>query len=136
MEKLCVLIVEDHPAVRDSIEWVVEQWPDVEILSAENFISAAIWINTTPRIDLLLADVNLPGQMGGVEIAELALLTYPSIAIVLFSADDVSEIEGMHPAYEFVRKPFGVEQLTRHIDNAFLKLQADSELALSKAMLA
>ena len=42
MKNLTVLIVEDHPGVRDSIERMVEQWPDVDIHSAENFVSAAI----------------------------------------------------------------------------------------------
>jgi len=135
MEKLFVLVVEDHPSVRDSIEWVVEQWPNVEILSADNFISAAIWIKATPRIDLLLADVRLPGQMGGVEVAQVAIASHPEIAIVLFSADHVSEVEGMQPNYEFVRKPFGVEQLTIHIDAAFLKLHSDSALLLSPSVL-
>jgi len=52
--QLVVLIVEDHPAVLDSLKLFVESFPDVQILSADSFVSAAVWINATKRIDLLL----------------------------------------------------------------------------------
>jgi len=47
--RLVVLIVEDHPAVLDSLKLFVESFPDVEILSANSFTSAVAWINAYGR---------------------------------------------------------------------------------------
>jgi len=127
MANLVVLIVEDHPGVRDSVERLVEQWPNVDILSAENFFSAAIWINAVDHLDIILSDVVLPGEMTGVDVADVAVATHPNVAVVLFSADHISEIKGMRETYGFIRKPFGIEQLTMHIDKAFLRLRSVAE---------
>lgn len=125
--KLCVLIVEDHPAVLDSLKLFVESFPEVQILSADNFFSAAIQIKKANRIDLLLADVNLPGPMTGIDVAEAAVSTHPNIAVVMFSADQRSDIDGLTDRYSFVRKPFGRDEVTIHIDSAFLRLKNISE---------
>ena len=134
IEKLVVLIVEDHPAVRDSIERVVEQWPNVEILSADNFFSAAIWINALARLDLLLCDVCLPGQMNGIDVANVAVATHPSAAVVIFSADQRSDIENMRDSFSFIQKPFDSKQFIAHIDNAFGHLHAKSDLVAFSAV--
>jgi DNA-binding NarL/FixJ family response regulator len=121
---LVVLIVEDHPAVLDSLKLFVESFPDVHILSADNFLSAAVWINAAKRIDLLLCDVLLPGAMDGIDVAEIAVNAHPDVAVVLLSADPMDEIEGLTYRYSFAQKPFGREAMTQHIDSAFLRLRA------------
>jgi len=122
--QLVVLIVEDHPAVLDSLKLFVESFPDVQILSADSFVSAAVWINATKRIDLLLCDVLLPGAMDGIDIAEVAVNTHSNIAVVLLSADPMDEIKGLTDRYSFLQKPFGREAITQHIDSAFLRLRS------------
>jgi len=122
--RLVVLIVEDHPAVLDSLKLFVESFPDVEILSADSFTPAVAWINATPRIDLLLCDVLLPGAMDGLNVAEVAVDAHPNVAVVLLSADPQDEIEGLTDRYSFLQKPFGRDAVTQHIDNAFLRLRA------------
>jgi DNA-binding NtrC family response regulator len=121
VENLVILIVEDH-SVRESLEQLVERRPNVDVISADNFFSAAIWINAVPRIDLLLCDFLLPGQMTGVDVADVAVLSHPAIAVVIISSDARSEIAGMRDTYAFIRKPFVGQQLSAHIDKAFLKL--------------
>ena len=131
--RLVVLIVEDHPGVLDSLERLVERWPNVDILSADGSLAALKWIGLAPCIDLLLSDVCLPGEMTGVDIAAFAVITHPGIAVVLLSADAKSEIKGLVERYAFVRKPFGGDQLTAHIDKAFLGLRPMSELVFNAA---
>lgn len=119
---LVVLIVEDHPGIMDSMERMIETWPNVDILSASGFLDAATWIHRASRIDLLMCDVRLPGGMDGVSVAELAVFTHPLIAILLFSADAASDIEGLTGRYGFIRKPFSRSDIVEHVDNAFMKL--------------
>ena len=130
MANLAILIVEDQPDVRDSIERMVEQWPHVDVHSAEGFLSAAISINAMQRMDLLLSDLYFPDEMNGIDIADLAVRTHAEVAVVLFSADRQADIEGMREDYEFMQKPFNHEQLTVHVDNAFSKLRTSAEWLL------
>jgi len=130
MANLAILIVEDHPGVLDSIERMVEQWPHVDVYSAEGFIAAAIRIHAMNHLDLLLSDVYFPGEMNGIDVADLAVKTHPEVAIVLFSGDRRADISGMRDKYEFMQKPFDREQLTVHIDNAFSKLRTSAEWLL------
>jgi DNA-binding NarL/FixJ family response regulator len=122
--QLVVLIVEDHPAVLDSLKLFVESIPNVQILSADSFLSATMWINAAERIDLLLCYILLPGAMDGIDVAEVAIGTHPDIAVVLISADPADEIDGLTDRYSFEQKPFGREAITQHIDSAFLRLRA------------
>jgi len=123
-DRLVVLIVEDHPAVLDSLKLFVESFLDVEIHSADSFKAAAVCINALERIDLLLCDVLLPGVLSGVDVAETAVYSHPDVAVVLLSADPQDEIEGLTDRYSFLQKPFGRDAMTLHIDNAFLRLRA------------
>ena len=80
---LAVLIVEDHPDIRLSLERLVASWSAASAFSADNFLSAAVWIKTVEKIDLLLCDVYFPGKMAGIDITALAVVTHPRIAVVM-----------------------------------------------------
>ncbi len=118
---LQVMIVEDHPGVLASMEVMIESWQKVEITSVGDFMAATTWIKKLDRIDLLLCDVCLPSDMDGPDVAKLALAVYPMVAIVLFSADPRSDIQGMSDRYSFLQKPFGRDELLRQIDDAFIR---------------
>lgn len=119
---LQVMVVEDCPGVRASIEAMVESWRAVEITAVGDFIAAISWIKTLERLDLLLCDVCLPGAMGGLEVAKAAMAFHPMVAVVMFSADLRSDIDGMSCCYSFLQKPFGRDALIMRIDDAFLRL--------------
>jgi len=82
---------------------MVEQWPNIDLYTADNFISAAIWINAVERLDLLLSDFCLTGAMGGIDVAEVATAFHPAVAVIIFSSDHVSDIEGMQASYGFFK---------------------------------
>jgi len=125
LPNLIVLIVEDHPDVRNSLERVVVLWPAVNVFSADNFLSAAVWINSLARIDLLLCDVYFPGKMVGIDIAGLAVASHPEIAVVMTSTDRQSAVEGLINRYKFVRKPFNHDDMNEQIDEAFIQINMD-----------
>lgn len=114
--ELVVLIVDDHSGVRDALEQMVESWRNVHLLSCGNFLDAVRLMAGAAGIDLLICDVCLPGDMTGIDVAELAVTTFPDISIVLISADPLSEISGITARYSFLRKPFDREYLVAHIE--------------------
>lgn len=128
---LQVMIVEDHPGVLASMEAMVECWQNVEITSAADSIAAASWIKKLDQLDLLLCDVCLPNDMEGPDVAKLALAVHPGAAIVLFSADLRSDIQGMSDRYSFLQKPFGRDALFRQINDAFIRARNPAPADLS-----
>lgn len=116
------MIVEDHAGVRDALERMVESWASVDLLSCNGFVGATQWINTAPRIDLMLCDVYLPDGMTGIGLAEIAVQTHPRIAVVMTSADPRPRVDGFTDRYSFLRKPFGREDLLEEIDRTFARL--------------
>lgn len=122
-QRLTVLIVEDHPGVRDTLERMVETWANVDILSANTFLSAAVLIHSAQRLDLLICDVCLPGEMSGVDVAEVATATHLDVAVVMISADAKRDIGRLKNRYAFIRKPFGRNELIEHMDSAFVRLR-------------
>jgi len=84
-----VIIVDDHPIVRDGIASVLEAEPDIvvaaSVASAEEMFDAV----TRDRPDAILLDLALPG-MGGVEaISRLRQTGAPPV--VIFSAHEDAE---------------------------------------------
>jgi len=122
-----VLVVEDNPDVLDSLTLFVDALADAKIFTASGFLDAAAIIKEQPRIDLILCDVVFREEMNGIDVAELAVKLHPNVAVVLFSAEQKSDVEGLYGRYSFVRKPFGRDELNRHIDKAFLRLRPVDE---------
>lgn len=108
---------------------MVESWRDADITSVEDFYAARHWIEKLERLDLLLCDVSLPGEMSGLDVAAMALSAHPAAAIVLFSADPRSDLEGMLDRYSFLQKPFGRDQLLARIDDAFIRVNKQALVA-------
>lgn len=122
---LTVLVVEDHPGVRDALERMVETWPHVDVISANTFLSAAVLIHSAQRIDVLICDVCLPGEMTGIDVAEVAMATHSNVSVVMISADARGDVERMSARYAFIRKPFGRNDLIEYMDSAVDRLKYD-----------
>lgn len=112
-----ILVVEDEAPVRNLIRKVLER-KGYDVLTAEDgeraLEVAAEW---SGEIDLLIADLVMPG-MSGREVAERLAIMEPELATILMSgytADDLvrAGIEQGH--YTFIPKPFSPETLTTRV---------------------
>lgn len=85
-----VLIVDDHPVVRDGVAALLRAEPDFEVSGMADSAEAMFADIARARPDVVLLDLALPG-MGGVEsIARLARVA-PEVPVVVFSAHDDEE---------------------------------------------
>lgn len=123
--QLVVLLVEDDHNVLDSLRLFVESLSNVEIWTAFDFSQATIVLMAQPRIDLLLCDVVLRGNLTGIDVACAAVDVHPQVAVVMFSAEEKINVLGLTDRYSFVRKPFGVQTITQQIDEAFARLHLE-----------
>jgi two-component system cell cycle sensor histidine kinase/response regulator CckA len=109
-ERPRVLLVEDEMAVREMLaDGLAQQGFDV--LPAETAEQAGLLARDQP-FDLLLTDIDLPGQ-NGAELASSLRARFPQLAVVLMSGypDDGAITEAGLNDEALLRKPFSMAQL-------------------------
>ena len=103
-----VLVVDDDTSVLVLIAGMLAQL-DCDAVMVRTETAALTILKSDVRIDLLMADVNLPG-IGGHELAQLAKRLRPGLQIVLLSARETAG-DGL----PVLRKPFRQSDLARVI---------------------
>src|SRR5215218_6436029 len=83
MSKVAVLVVEDVPQVRATAAHIMESL-GCTVFDAYNGQQALKLLQAHPEIEVLFADVRMPG-MSGTELAEVAQRLRPDLKIVLTS---------------------------------------------------
>lgn len=117
-EKISILIVDDEDSVRDSLyNWFIEDGYEVEC--AEN-AKKALSILEERNMDIILADIKMPG-MDGLEMhRRIRSLNKDSIVIIMtaFAAVDTAVQALKDGAYDYITKPFDPDDLSHLIRNA------------------
>jgi DNA-binding NarL/FixJ family response regulator len=88
--KMKVLIVDDHPLIREAVHAVLKQLEHqsaIVILEASNSCQAMQMVEDHPDLSLILLDINLPDRDGLSVLRELRE-RYATIAIIVLSASD------------------------------------------------
>jgi len=84
-----ILLADDHHLVRDGIKSLIEKYKEFKVVGEGADGSAIMQIleTTEEKIDLVLADINMP-NMGGLELVEKIVAQYPSIKVLMLSMLD------------------------------------------------
>lgn len=85
-EELNVLIVDDHPVVREGCRSLFMSAGDLRLIEVEP-PSATLALYEQERPDVVLLDINLP-ETGGLELLAMLLKEYPGAKILMFSMYD------------------------------------------------
>ncbi len=87
---ITLLIVDDHPIVRDGLSGMFAADPNFEVLGEATDGAEAIRLAQTLKPDVILMDLRMPGMDGLAAIKELARLRVPAKVLVLttFDTDD------------------------------------------------
>ena len=90
MEKIRLVIVDDHPIFREGVASILAAEPDIEIVGQG--ITAEDAINLTKEIlpDVVLLDINMPG--GGLTATEKISTSFPVVKIIILTGSDDKEI--------------------------------------------
>ena len=126
--KTRILVVEDEPIVALDLQLRLEKMgyhvPAV-VASGEAALDAA----GTVAPDLALMDINLEGEMDGVEAAErLAERQIPVVFLTAYSNDRTLERAKVTGPYGYLLKPFEERELQTTIEIALYKHQAQQAL--------
>lgn len=83
-----VLVVDDHPVVRDGVVLALSAAPDLEVVGSAGSAREAVEEARRLRPHVLLIDLHMPGGSGTVAIRELARVMPDVRALVLTMDDD------------------------------------------------
>lgn len=113
-----VLIVDDDPAVLDTMRILLEGRGGFEVACALGSHGARHRMGSIPRLDVLIADVILTGEATGIDICREAASRHPHVALVVISADPRADGAPIPSDSVYLRKPFGGYELLAAIDEA------------------
>lgn len=84
MEKIRVILVDDHQIVRDGLKSILEQFDDIEVIGEAHDAKSLYFclLNSIPNI--ILMDISLPDKSGIDITAELSS-KHPDIGIIMLS---------------------------------------------------
>jgi DNA-binding NtrC family response regulator len=100
------LIVEDDPDVRALAAVLLEETPldVVEVESAEAALDCLQ--ERGGEVAMMFADVRLPGDMDGVQLAKAACTLWPTVRVVLTSGDPAAQSDDLPECVTFMPKPW------------------------------
>ena len=85
-----VLVVDDHPVVREGLVSVLEDQPEIEVVGSLGSAEQAVAQIGRLRPDIVLLDLELPGMDGVAAIPRL-LAAHPAGGVIVFTAYDTEE---------------------------------------------
>jgi DNA-binding NarL/FixJ family response regulator len=92
-QNIKILIVDDHPRVREALHVFLELWDDFEIIGEAANGTEAIQLSARLHPDVVLMDIIMP-DVDGVSASTVIHQTFPQIHIVLMTSSvDYDPIE-------------------------------------------
>ena len=111
-----ILLVEDEIFIRMDVAATLRK-AGFEVIEAARADAALEYVQSGEPVDLLLTDVQTPGYLDGLALADLVRRRHPSMPVVIVSGN--SEVEG--PASKlgkFIPKPYDPVAIARVIANS------------------
>ena len=112
-----VLVVDDEPTVRMLVTEVLEEL-GYTVLEAADGLSGLGVLQSDVRIDLLVIDVGLPGDMDGRQVADAARVARPWLKVLFitgYAENAVLNHANLDHGMRLLTKPFGMDALASRI---------------------
>ncbi len=90
METIRVLLVDDHPIVRQGVRSVLANHPDIQVVGEADSAATLFASLDTARPNVILLDIRMPGP-NGIEITQRLKREHPEIRVIVLSTYDEDE---------------------------------------------
>lgn len=87
-KKIKVLIVDDHPIVRDGLAYIFGKESDMEICGYVEDADAAVAAIEKLSPDIAIVDISLKGNKSGLELTRLLHTSHPKLYVLILSMHD------------------------------------------------
>jgi len=88
-----VLIVDDHPVVRQGLALVIDREPDLEFCGEAEHIGEALQLVGEAHPDVVIIDLSLEGE-NGIELIDYIRSRWTSVKILVYSSHDEETFAG------------------------------------------
>jgi len=109
-----VLVVEDDELIRTLACEALESL-DLDVHSCGCVDEAITVLETMAHLDLVLTDIQMPGQLNGVDLAHLIIHRWPATAVMVMSAGQLDPAVRLPERSTFLSKPWTVDQLLKAV---------------------
>jgi len=90
MGTIRVLIVDDHPIVRQGVRGVLASHPDIQVVGEADSASTLFSIVDSLKPDVILLDIRMPGQ-NGIEVTQRLKQDHPALKVIILTTYDDDE---------------------------------------------
>lgn len=111
-----VLVVEDEPLIRLAAVDMVED-AGYTVIEAGNADEAIALLERHPEIRIVFTDVEMPGSINGIKLANFIRDRWPPIEIIITSGAVPRENVTLPNRGVFLPKPYRPEELARQLDS-------------------
>jgi len=125
-----ILIIEDEKSLKEVLRILLEE-EGYEITSASNGLEGMEYIQND-IFDLVVTDIKMP-KADGFEVLKKVKEISPSTIVIMITAFGTTQstIEAMKlGAYDYIHKPFKIDEIRHVIEKAFEKKNLSEELSL------
>jgi len=84
MEKIQIILVDDHRIVRDGIKSILNSTNSIEVIGEASNYEELTLILKEKIPDIIMLDISLPG-LSGIEITQILKEEYPGIKVIILS---------------------------------------------------
>lgn len=112
MEKIRLVIIDDHPIFREGVVSILGSEPDLDVVGQGLTADDALRLTRDLLPDVILLDVNMPG--GGLNAAETIANSFPVVKIIMLtgSADEDDVLAALKAgAHAYVLKGVAAREL-------------------------
>jgi DNA-binding NtrC family response regulator len=119
---LCVLVLEDESLLRELIVEILKELQcDVLALPSAD-VGYHILHKQADKFDLVISDICMPGYLDGVDLANLIMIQWPNVDVVLTSGYDRYALNKLKGKITFLQKPWTIEMLQKTLSTRLNKL--------------
>jgi DNA-binding NtrC family response regulator len=125
-DRIC-LIVDDEPSIRAYLRAILQR-ERIQSLEADNAAQALRIVQKLGgRLDLIVCDIKMPGEMDGIDLAYSVRHSFPAVPVVLISGyGDVESVKHAAANFEFIQKPFVPETILMAVKRVVGSLDANA----------
>jgi DNA-binding NarL/FixJ family response regulator len=87
MRKKTIIVVDDHPLMREGLMQVISAEPDLEVIGSAGTAQEAVSLIDAKSPDLVITDLSLPGR-NGLELIKDLGSSHPELPVIVMSMHD------------------------------------------------
>ncbi|HZY68034.1 MAG TPA: response regulator [Devosia sp.] len=109
-----VLVVEDEPIIRLGLVSSIED-AGYDVIEASNADEALVLLSQDSTVRVVVTDVDMPGSMDGIRLAQLVRRRWPPVQLLVISGKVGVKPGELPEGVRFMSKPYQEPQLINYI---------------------